>query len=127
MPEAALPRLDPERRARLAALGLELLALRAELAPAAGAGAVRLGVAGAAWPSGDRLLCAVIGALGVPAERIVAGPAAGGITLQVGAAAAGPDAVALPDPAALRDPHAKRALWPALRALRRRLVPDAAG
>ena len=38
-----------------------------------------------------------------------------------------PDAVALcrswPSPAALRDPAAKRALWPRLRALRRRPPP----
>jgi hypothetical protein len=133
MPEAALPRLDAERRARLAALGLDLLALRAELGPALPAGAEasvaapRLGVAGIAWPSSDRLLCGIVAALGVPPADVASGPAPGGITLQIGAGDPVAGAFALPELASLRDARAKRALWPALRALRRHLAGERTG
>jgi hypothetical protein len=137
MPEPALPRLDPERRERLAALGLELLSLRAELATpvavplAAGTRAGgRLALAGVPWPATDALLRGIVAALGLRADEVAPPPLPGRPVLQFGEAgdrSDAPDAVALPALAALREARAKRAAWPRLRALRARLRQDAPG
>ena len=130
MPEPALPRLDPERRERLAALGLELLALRAELAQPASETATRssfrLVLAGAEWPCAAPLLRGIVAALGLADDAVTSQPQPGRPTLRIGAAAADetPDGLALPPLAALRDARVKRELWPRLRRLRRRLEQE---
>lgn len=134
MPEPELPRLDATRRERLAALGIELLALRGELAAPSEAGAMRdpgsaqaaivgarLCVSGIAWPAGERLPRAVIAALGLRPEQVSAEHVVGRPSLAFGAGTDAADTLRAPTLAELRDPASKRALWPALRRLRRRL------
>lgn len=134
MPDPALPRLDPERRERLAALGLELLALRADLATPVAAAApgadrvtARLALAGAPWPSAEPLLRGIVAALGLRADEVASPPQAGRPLLQFGSAGDAPATLVLPSLAQLRDAGTKRAAWPRLRALRARLRQDATG
>jgi hypothetical protein len=134
MPEPELPRLDAPRRERLAALGIELLALRSELAAqgaavaagvasASSAGA-RVSVSGIDWPTSERLPRAVIAALGLQPEQVTTEPAAGRAELAFGSSADASTAVRIPGLDELRDPALKRSLWPTLRRLRRRLATD---
>lgn len=136
MPEPEIPRLDAARRERLAALGIELLALRSELAsagPAAAASAqtsartpgARLQLTGIAWPSAEPLPRAVIAALGLQPDEVSAEPHVGRPLLCFGAGTDAANSVSVPALAELRDPARKRALWPALRRLRRRLAEEA--
>lgn len=137
MPEPELPRLDATRRERLAALGIELLALRSELvaegaaASAGPAGATRAGarvwVSGIAWPTGERLPRALIAALGLQPAQVTAEPGAGCAALVFGAAEGPSTAVRIPGLGELRDPACKRALWPTLRRLRRQLAESDRG
>jgi len=137
MPEPELPHLDATRRERLAALGIELLALRSELgAPSAGVAEAapagtqavgdhaRLRISGTAWPASERLPRAVIAALGLRPEEASTEPCPGRPTLAFGSGSDLPEVVSLPPLAELRAAAAKHALWPALRRLRRRLAVE---
>ena len=66
-----------------------------------------------------RLARGVLAAVGIPESDVRGEPLPGAPALAFGIDA--PDAVRAPTLEALRDARAKRALWPALRALRRRL------
>ncbi len=104
------------------ALGLTPLRLRDRPRPAAPA---RLRIAAAEpWEilRQDALLQALLRSLGVHADEVGPPAAGNGPLLGVGAEAAGAEAT-LPTLGALRgNAAAKRALWPALRRLRRRLL-----
>ena len=130
--------MDATRRERLAALGIELLALRSELSAAADVdatppesgearaarAAARLSVRGIDWPSGAPLPRAVIAALGLRPEEVSAEPSTGRPVLAFGAGTDADAAVLAPALAELRDAARKRALWPALRRLRRQLAGE---
>lgn len=117
------PRAEPAEQLHLArALGLTPLRLRDRPRPAAPA---RLRIA-AAEPLDrlhqDALLQALLSALNVTAEEIGPSSAGDGPLLCLGAELPQADAT-LPALASLRgNAAAKRALWPALRRLRRRLL-----
>jgi DNA polymerase III psi subunit len=117
------PAADPHEQLRLAqALGLKPLRLRSRPRPAA---PVRLRIA-AAEPLDallqDRLLQALLKSLDLSADDVGADSARGGLLLAIGREDLAADA-ALPALATLRaDATAKRALWPTLRRLRRRLL-----
>jgi hypothetical protein len=135
---SGLSRLDPQRRDRLAMLGYELLALRgsgdtpASNAAAPGTSAnpesvlrlVLLGIDPAQRSA--PLLHSLLVALGLGAGEIGFEPDARAPVLALGAIEAS-DPVRGPTLTELRDPSAKRAFWPVLRGLRRRLHRDAGG
>lgn len=139
--ESALAALGVDQRERLAALGYELLSLRADNPLAANAGTKGLGprsMASTAVESQPRLvlhvgdatpfsgahstlLRALVAALSLREHEVTTSAIANVPTLALGVPA-GVDAVALPTPDQLRDAHAKRDLWPVIRRLRRQLL-----
>lgn len=133
---------DRQRRARLEALGIELLLLRESLATDEVAGSHPGTPVGESAPTPVRLVLLVQG--GADALRGEHGARVGALLAALGVGrdevgfefdaslpslALGPHpeaahaALQAPAPASLRDARSKRALWPALRALRRRLQP----
>lgn len=138
MSEASPGLLDATRRARLAALGIELLTLRAPLQAAAAVVSARVDAAAASGPrlvllghgeaGSERLLQSLLVALGVGHDAPGAAPLPG-VPLLVFGTADGADeaAICLPTLSELRRPDAKRAAWPLLRRLRRQLAEDRAG
>lgn len=132
--ESALAALGVEQRERLAALGYELLSLRAGPRLGASTDAMAstsavsqprlvLVVANGTPFSGahQTLLRALVAALGLREHEVTSSAITSVPTLAFGVPA-GDDAMALPTPEQLRDARAKRDLWPVLRRLRRQLV-----
>lgn len=124
MPESAIAALDPLRRARLEALGYELLSLRPS--PSAEvqrtAGRVRaIAVQGVDAAAPTPLLRAVVTALGLQPSDLRHSATPGVPVLAFGGEAGTADYL-LPSLERLRSASGKRAAWPTLRALRRRLA-----
>jgi DNA polymerase III psi subunit len=136
MADSALLQLDPAQREHLRMLGYELYVLRAPGFSRAGQthapaspDAARLALLGVDVAGADPLLAALLRALALDPSHVIAGARPGLPTLAFGTAPGlEADAVIAPAWADLRRPGAKRALWPMLRRLRRRLqqtLPDA--
>jgi DNA polymerase III psi subunit len=135
MADSALLQLDPAQREHLRMLGYELYVLRASGSSGAGQthaaalDSARLVLLGVDVVGTDALLAALLRALALDPSRVVAAARPGLPTLAFGTAPGlDADAVIAPAWAELRRPGAKRALWPLLRRLRRRLqqtLPDA--
>jgi hypothetical protein len=129
MADPALAALTAAQRERLALLGFDLLVLRAGDADTRGdpaaAGVARIALAGASPGEPEALVRGILAALGLRAGEVASAPGAGVPVLAFGdPAPAG--SIRLPRLAELREAHAKRAAWPLLRRLRRRLQ-DGAG
>lgn len=139
--ESGLAALGVDQRERLAALGYELLSLRADTPraastdtmvvdsqavgsrPAESPACLVLHVASGA-PFSDshaKLLRALIAAIGLREDEVTSTPIAGVPALAFGVPTS-TDAIGMPPPEELRDARAKRALWPVLRRLRRQLL-----
>ncbi len=139
--ESGLAALGVDQRERLAALGYELLSLRADtprgestdtMGPSARS---MVSIAAVSQPrlvlqvangtpfSGahSTLFRALVAALGLREHEVTSFAIASVPTLAFGVPA-GVDAMALPTPEQLRDARAKRDLWPVLRRLRRQLL-----
>lgn len=131
MPDRGLPSLSPRRQQALAAMGFDLLALRrapqaapaAVSLPSAPRVASRVRLAGVDDAAATPLLRSLLAALGVDAAQVSASPGFEGIVLAFGDPVAGASLQA-PALTQLADARAKRALWPQVRALRRRLQGD---
>lgn len=117
------PTAHPAEQLQLArALGLKPLRLRERPLPAAPA---RLRIAANETLESlkrDTLLLAVLRAIGVGADELGAAAVGQGPLLALGGDAPTADAVAPPLDALRGNAEAKRALWPALRRLRRKLL-----
>jgi hypothetical protein len=130
MADPALAALSPDQRERLALLGFDLLVLRsgdtdAPAESAADPASPRIALAGVTPDESSGIVRGILAALGLRAAQVATDPRADVPVLALGEPAPA-GSIRLPSPAGLRDARAKRAAWPLLRSLRRRLQ-DGAG